>query len=145
MGRLTTHGAWLKKIWHRPGRLRPGGRWGTGRIRRCRCAPQRVGWGSAGRVSTTDPAPLHPATAALDHRVDTIYTATPFYGSRRLAVVLRQEGYAVSRQRVPHAMWTRGIPGLAPGTATRRPHPAPAVYPYLLRGVTAAYPTVTSK
>ena len=46
------------------------------------------------------PRPPHPATVAWYHRIDEIYTATPFYGSRRLAVVLRQEGYAVSRKRV---------------------------------------------
>ena len=74
------------------------------------------------------------------HRIGALYTATPFYGSRRLAVVLRQEGYAVNRKRVQRAMRAMGIPGLAPGPATRRPHPAHPVYPYWPRGVTAAYP-----
>lgn len=37
-------------------------------------------------------------------------------------------------------MRAMGIQGLAPGPATRRPHPAHAVYPDWLRGVTAAYP-----
>ena len=86
------------------------------------------------------PRPPQPATVALYHRIDELYTATPFYGSRRLTVVLRQEGYLVNRKRIQHAMRAMGIQGLAPGPATSRPHPAHAVYPYLLRGVTAAYP-----
>lgn len=44
------------------------------------------------------------------------------------------------RQRVPHAMRGRGWRGLAPGPATSPPHPAPRIYPYRLRGVTAAHP-----
>ena len=51
-----------------------------------------------------------------------------------------QEGYAVSRKRIQHAMRAMGIQGLAPGPATSRSQPAHAGYPYLLRGVTAAYP-----
>ena len=86
------------------------------------------------------PRPPQPATVALYHRIDELDTATPFYGSRRLTVVLRQEGYLVNRKRIQHAMRAMGIQGLAPGPATSRPHPAHAVYPYLLRGVTAAYP-----
>ena len=86
------------------------------------------------------PRPPQPATVALYHRIDELDTATPFYGSRRLTVVLRQEGYLVNRKRIQPAMLAMGIPGLAPGPATRRPHPAHAVYPDWLRGVTAAYP-----
>ena len=33
-----------------------------------------------------------------------------------------------------------GIWGLAPGPHTSTPHPRHPIYPYLLRGVTAAYP-----
>ena len=77
---------------------------------------------------------------ALYHRIDELYPATPFYGSRRLTVGLRQEGYLVNRKRGQRAMRAMGIPGLAPGPATRRPHPAHAGYPSWLRGVTAAYP-----
>jgi putative transposase len=37
---------------------------------------------------------------ALKHRMDELYTAPPFYGSRRLHVQLRQAGAVISRQRV---------------------------------------------
>lgn len=79
-------------------------------------------------------------TVALYHRIDEIYTAHPFYGSRRIAAVLREEGQGINRKRVQHAMRMMGLAGIAPGPATSRPHPAHRVYPYLLRGVTAAYP-----
>ena len=47
----------------------------------------------------------HPvAPPALDEvlkrRLDELYTAYPFYGSRRMTAVLRREGYAVNRTRV---------------------------------------------
>jgi putative transposase len=54
--------------------------------------------------------------------------------------VLRQEGWPVNRQRVQHAMRVMGLRGLAPGPDPSRPHPAHRIYPYLLRGVTAATP-----
>ena len=86
------------------------------------------------------PRPPQPETVALYHRIDEIYTATPFYGSRRMTAQLRREGHGVNRKRVQHAMRAMGLQGLAPGPATSRPHPAHTIYPYLLRGVTAAYP-----
>ena len=36
----------------------------------------------------------------LKRRLDELYTAHPFYGSRRMTAVLRREGYAVNRKRV---------------------------------------------
>jgi putative transposase len=86
------------------------------------------------------PRSPRPDTVALYHRIDELYTATPFYGSRRMTAVLRQEGWSVNRKRVQHAMRAMGLRGLAPGPDTSRPHPAHRIYPYLLRGVTAAYP-----
>ncbi len=83
-----------------------------------------------------------PATVALQHRIDEIYTATPFCGSRRMTVVLRQEGFPVNRKRVQTAMRAMGWQGLAGARppAPRTPHPTHQIYPYLLRGVTAAHP-----
>jgi len=78
------------------------------------------------------PRPPHQDTAARYQRIDELYTATSFYGSWRLTVVLRQEGWSVNQKlRVyrPCGPWT-----------TSRSHSAHRIYPYLLRGVTAAYP-----
>ncbi len=77
---------------------------------------------------------------ALKHRIDELYTACPFYGSRRITVALRREGREISRQRVQHYMREMGIVGLAPGPNLSRRDLAQRTYPYLLRGVTAAHP-----
>jgi putative transposase len=77
---------------------------------------------------------------ALKHRVDELYTAHPCYGSRRLAVVLRQDGLVVSRKAVQRHMREMGIWGITPGPHTSQPTPAQPVYPYLLRSVPSAHP-----
>ncbi|SMC08172.1 HTH-like domain-containing protein [Sulfobacillus thermosulfidooxidans DSM 9293] len=77
---------------------------------------------------------------ALKHRIDEIYTDRPFYGSRRMTAQLNQEGYAVNRKRVQRFMREMGIWGIAPGPQTSTRHPQHPVYPYLLNGVTPAYP-----
>lgn len=35
---------------------------------------------------------------AIKHRIDEIYTAYPFYGSRRIAVQLQREGQCINRK-----------------------------------------------
>jgi len=77
---------------------------------------------------------------ALKHRIDALYTAHPYYGSRRIAAALRQEGQVVNRKAVQRHMREMGIAGVAPGPHTSRRHPAHPIYPYLLRQVTASYP-----
>ncbi len=86
------------------------------------------------------PRPPAPPEVALKHRIDEIYTAHPYYGSRRITAVLRQEGQVVNRKAVQRHMQEMGIAGLAPGPHTSRRHPAHPVYPSLLRTVTAAQP-----
>jgi putative transposase len=86
------------------------------------------------------PRPPTPEEVALKHRIDEIYTAHPYYGSRRIAVVLGQDGQVVNRKAVQRHMQDMGIAGVAPGPHTSRRHPAHPVYPYLLRHLTAAYP-----
>lgn len=81
-----------------------------------------------------------PVEVALKHRIDVVYTDHPFYGSRRITAQWQHEGHAVNRKRIQRYMREMGIWGLAPGPHTSTPHPQHTVYPYLLRGVTAAYP-----
>ena len=76
----------------------------------------------------------------IKHRLDELYTAHPFYGSRRLAAQVRQEGLVVNRKAVQRHMREMGIAGIAPGPATSTPAPEHRVYPYLLRGVRATAP-----
>jgi putative transposase len=68
------------------------------------------------------------------HRIDELYTAYPFYGSRKLTAVLRREGHPVNRKRVGRLMRRMGLESIAPQPSLSRPHPQQAVYPYLLRG-----------
>jgi putative transposase len=64
--------------------------------------------------------------------IDELYTAHPFYGSRKMTAVLRREGHAVNRKRVRRLMQLLGLQSLAPRPDTSRAHPAHPVYPYLL-------------
>ena len=77
---------------------------------------------------------------AIKHRIDEIYTRWPFYGSRRVTVVLNQEEIAVSRPTVQRYMREMGISGIAPGPNTSKPTPEHKIYPYLLHHVSAEYP-----
>mgnify|MGYP002682709802 CR=1 FL=1 len=77
---------------------------------------------------------------ALKHRIDEIYTAWPFYGSRRITAQLTTEGMTINRKTVQRHMREMGIAGIAPGPNLSRRHKAHTVYPYLLRGVTAQAP-----
>ena len=93
-------------------------------------------YAQAGRPAAWESA----ANLALLREMDTQYTAHPFYGSRRLTVVLQRAGYAVNRKRVQRLMRVLGIQGVRPGMATSRPAPGHRIYPYLLRGVAVVRP-----
>lgn len=76
-----------------------------------------------------------PQEIKIKHRIDEIYTRYPFYGSRRLAVCLKREGYLVNRKRVQRQMQEMGIAGICPGPNLSRRNQENKVYPYLLRGL----------
>ena len=67
--------------------------------------------------------------------LDQQYLETPFYGSRRMTVVLRQQGYAVNRKRVQRLMRQLGIEAIYPKPRLSQAHRDHQVYPYLLRGL----------
>jgi len=81
------------------------------------------------------PAPANEDDLRLMRRIDEQYLATPFYGSRRMAAVLRREGYAVNRKRVRRLMRLMGIEAIYQKPNTSQRHPDHKVYPYLLRGL----------
>lgn len=64
---------------------------------------------------------------------DEQYVRTPLYGSRRRTVWLQQPGYRVNCKRLQRLMQVMGLVGIAPRPGTSQSHPAPRVYPYLLR------------
>ena len=76
----------------------------------------------------------------LMNLIDTQYTRTPFYGSRKMVVFLRNQGHAVNRKRIVRLMREMGIQGICPGPNTSRRRLEHAVYPYLLRGFTIGRP-----
>lgn len=83
--------------------------------------------------------PVKPANdndVALMRRIDQLFTAWPFLGSRRMTAMLRAEGVSVNRKRVQRLMRLMGIAALGPKPRTSKPAPGRRIYPYLLRNVT---------
>jgi putative transposase len=81
------------------------------------------------------PAPVSPDDLAVMRRMDELYLASPFYGSRRMVAVLRREGVVINRKRVRRLMWVMGLEAIYQKPNTSRGHPDHKVYPYLLRGL----------
>ena len=86
------------------------------------------------------PAPLDPDDLALMRRMDELYTASPFYGSRRMVAVLRRDGWSVNRKRVRRLMRRMGLEAIYQKPNTSKAHPAHKVYPYLLRDMVIERP-----
>jgi putative transposase len=80
--------------------------------------------------------PANDNDAALMRRIDELFTAWPFLGSRRMTAMLRAGGVLVNRKRVQRLMRLMGIAALGPKPRTTKPAPGHKIYPYLLRGVT---------
>src|SRR5258708_33988915 len=82
--------------------------------------------------------PPRPATdnaLALMRRIDELFTAWPFLGSRRMAAMLRSEGWPVNRKRMQRLMRRMGIAALGPKPGTTKPAPGHKIFPYLLRNL----------
>ena len=73
-------------------------------------------------------------------RIDKLYTAEPWMGSRTLSTMLTTPEEPVGRDRVRRLMLIMGIESLAPKPGTSKRQPKHPVYPYLLRGVTIDRP-----
>ncbi len=78
-----------------------------------------------------------PEEVALKHRIDELYTAHPFYGSRKLTVLLAEQYGPINRKRVQRYMREMGIQGIAPGPNLSKRLTEHRIYPYLLRNRTA--------
>jgi putative transposase len=68
--------------------------------------------------------------------LDEQYTATPFYGVRRMTAWLRSRGYGVNPKRVRRLRRTMGLEAIYPRPRLSQPAEGHTIYPYLLRGVT---------
>jgi putative transposase len=77
---------------------------------------------------------------SVKHRIDEIYTAHPYYGSRRIAVTLCKEGNLISRPTIQRYMREMGIAGISPGPNLSKRRLEHQIYPYLLRGLEISRP-----
>lgn len=68
----------------------------------------------------------------LMNRLDEIFTESPFYGSRRLGVTLRGEGFEVGRDHVRTLMRKMGLEAIYPKRNLSRRDESHKIYPYLL-------------
>jgi putative transposase len=80
--------------------------------------------------------PANDKSVALMRRIDELFTAWPFLGSRRMTAMLRAEGASVNRKRVQRLMRLMGIAALGPKPRTSKPALGHRIYPYLLRNLT---------
>ena len=77
----------------------------------------------------------------LMKEIDRLYTAHPYFGSRRITVWLNaQHERSFNRKRIQALMRKMGIQGILPGPHTSKPQPENKVYPYLLRNVAIERP-----
>jgi putative transposase len=86
------------------------------------------------------PRPPRAEEVRLKHRIDEIYTQSPFYGARRIAAQLQREGMSINRKTVGRYMQEMGIAAIYPGPNLSKRTQKEGVYPYLLRHITSAYP-----
>lgn len=67
--------------------------------------------------------------------IDEQYTKTPFYGWRRMQVILRRQGHDVNHKRVRRLMHQMGLQAIYPKAKTTVSSAEHKIYPYLLRGL----------
>src|SRR5258706_6792359 len=81
------------------------------------------------------PRPANETDLALMRRIDELFTAWPFLGSRRMAQMLGTAGQPINRERMQRLMRRIGIAALGPKPRTTKPTPGHKIFPYQLRGL----------
>jgi putative transposase len=84
--------------------------------------------------------PANDDDLVLMRRIDQLFLAWPFLGSRRMTAMLRAEGLEVNRKRVRRLMRLMGIAGLGPKPRTTKPAHGHRIFPYLLRDLVIERP-----
>src|SRR5215470_11074901 len=79
------------------------------------------------------PRPANDNDVELMRRIDQLFTAWPFLGSRRMMAMLNGEGRRINRKRVQRLMRKMGIAALGPKPRNTKPAPGHKIFPYLLR------------
>lgn len=80
-------------------------------------------------------SPVSVADHAMMQQIDKLHLEKPFYGARKIAVILSQSGQVVGRKRVTRLMRLMGIEAIYRKPNLSRRHPQHKVYPYVLRNV----------
>ena len=86
------------------------------------------------------PRPVSESDLALMRRIDELHLEYPFAGARMLRDFLTREGVRIGRKHVSTLMRRMGIETLYRKPNTSKRHPAHAVHPYLLRGLSIDRP-----
>ena len=86
------------------------------------------------------PVPVSAEELAIKHRIDELYTAHPFLGSRKLSAILSAERGPINRKAVQRHMQEMGIAGICPGPNLSKRRAKEGVFPYLLRGAMIDHP-----
>lgn len=86
------------------------------------------------------PAPEDPLNLRLMRLIDEEYLRHPFYGSPRMTLWLRDQGYQVNPKRIERLMREMGIAAVAPRRSLSAPRKEHKKWPYLLRGMTIERP-----
>ena len=73
-------------------------------------------------------------------KIDEIYTAWPYFGSRRIRAILLRRGHDIGRDRVCSLMRKMGIEAIYPKHRTTFPNAQHRKYPYLLKGLEICRP-----
>lgn len=71
----------------------------------------------------------------LMRKIDEIYTREPSYGSRRIAALLKRDGYSANRKRIKRLMNKMGIEAVYPKPKTTNPNKENNKYQYLLKNI----------
>jgi len=72
--------------------------------------------------------------------IDRLHLAAPFFGSRKIAALLKGEGHIVNRKRVRRLMGIMGIRAIYRRPRTSKPGRGHKIYPYLLKGLKITRP-----
>ena len=86
------------------------------------------------------PRPVNDNDLEAMRRIDALFTARPFFGARRIARTLSEEGFPIDRKRARRLMRLMGVEALGPKPRTTKPAPGHKIYPYLLRDLTIDRP-----
>ena len=77
--------------------------------------------------------PLGESDYRVMRRIDEIFTEHPYYGNRRMAHILRSEGFDIGRKKVRKYYQIMGIEAIYPKMNLSRRNQEHKVYPYLLK------------